>query len=166
MVNRTLALAAVLLLATACPKPACPPATPATGPAVDCGGGSAPMHGTVPGMEQENTSQTTVVVVEDRIYKGAEGNAAVKIEARFATRDQLIAAVDLRSSVGSFGGKTWTLADIAIDVSLNATGNGATLRVSGPKPLVTAYGDGFKARAGAVEATVIPLKVSVEGELK
>jgi len=82
------------------------------------------------------------VLVADRLYwfeSDGEGNQAYQICAKFYSQSQLADALRLDTTVGKYVDRSWTLADILVQVDLNANGNVATWMVSGPAPLILAY---------------------------
>lgn len=95
--------------------------------------GCAVNNALTPGREQ--------LMVADRLYyAGTEGNTALVISAKFLSRREQGDVINLRTAVGRYNNQTWTLGDILVKVDLNANGTTATWTVSGPSPLVQAYG--------------------------
>lgn len=91
------------------------------------------------------TPRRNEIVVADRLlYAGADGNAAQVISATFATRRELAEVLNLRTTVGRYNNQNWRLDDILVSVDLNADGTAATWTVSGPRPLIAAYGEKLK----------------------
>lgn len=84
------------------------------------------------------------ILVADRLYwfgSDGEGNQAYQICAKFYSQSQLADALRLDTTVGEYVDRLWTLADILVQVDLNANGNVATWMVSGPVPLILVYID-------------------------
>ncbi|HNW91984.1 MAG TPA: hypothetical protein PKM88_03630 [bacterium] len=99
--------------------------------------GCALTNSLTPGREQ--------LLVADRLYyAGADGNAAMVITAKFVSARERGEVINLRTAVGRFGNQVWVLGDILVNVDCNANGAVATWTVSGPRPLLTAYGDKLK----------------------
>ena len=111
-----------------------------------------------------SAGQHDVVLVADQFYwAGPEGNSGLEIVGKFKTEEILKQTFDLTKEVGEFNGKVWTLRQILLSVDFNATGNVATWKVCGPKPLVSNYLEALK-KDGSLfydfGATPITLKAS------
>ncbi|MCD4700974.1 MAG: hypothetical protein K8S24_03865 [Candidatus Aegiribacteria sp.] len=82
------------------------------------------------------------VLVADRLYwfeSDGKGNQAYHICAKFYSQSQLADVLRLDTTVGEYFGRSWTLADILVQVDLNANGNVASWIISGPAPLILEY---------------------------
>lgn len=82
------------------------------------------------------------MLVADQLYWwGSEGieNQAYQITAKFNSHSHLISVLRLDAPIGKFASKSWTLADILVQVDLNANGDVATWVISGPEFLTAAY---------------------------
>ena len=87
------------------------------------------------------------VLVADRLYwfgSDGEENQAYQIGAKFNLQSQLADVLRLDTNVGEYDGRSWTLADILVQVDLNANGNVASWTISGPAPLILAYIDNLQ----------------------
>jgi len=76
------------------------------------------------------------MLVADQLYwwdsEGIE-NQAYQITAKFNSQSHLISVLRLDAPIGKFASKSWTLADILVQVDLNANGDVATWVISGPE---------------------------------
>jgi hypothetical protein len=91
------------------------------------------------------TPRRNEIVVADRLrYAGEDGNAAYVISATFASRRELGEVLNLRTTVGRYNNQNWRLDDILVSIDLNRDGTAAAWTVSGPRPLLTAYGEKLK----------------------
>lgn len=87
------------------------------------------------------------VLVADRLYwfgSDGEENLAYHICAKFYTQSQLADVFRFDVTVGDYADRSWTLADILVQVDLNANGNVASWTVSGPVPLILVYIDNLQ----------------------
>ena len=87
------------------------------------------------------------VLVADRLYwfgSDGEENLAYHICAKFYTQSQLTDVLRLDTIIGKYADRSWTLADILVQVDLNANGNVASWMVSGPVPLILVYMDNLQ----------------------
>jgi len=81
-------------------------------------------------------------LVADRLYWfGSDGevNQAYRITAKFNSQSDLADVLRLNAVIGEFAGRSWTLADILVQVDLNANGYVASWMISGPEPLISSY---------------------------
>ena len=87
------------------------------------------------------------ILVADQLYwwgsKGGE-NQAYLITAKFNSQSQLASVLRFDAPIGQFADRSWTLADILVQVDLNANGDVATWIVSGPELLTAAYVDSLR----------------------
>jgi len=93
-------------------------------------------------VSQAQQNGDSPILVADQLYWwGQDGgeNQAYRIVAKFNSQPQLVSALRLDTTIGKFAGQSWTLADILVQIDLNANGNVATWIVSGPEFLTAAY---------------------------
>jgi len=86
-------------------------------------------------------------LVADQLYwfgSDGEENLAYQIVAKFYSQSQLADVLRLDTTVGEYSGRSWTLADILVEVDLNANGDVASWIVSGPASLISAYIDNLQ----------------------
>jgi len=112
-----------------------------------------------------------IVVCDQRYWVGPEGNRAVAVTAKFREGSQLARTLDLSRPIGELWGRSWTLADVLVDLDTNANGHVATWRVSGPTSIVSAYVENLTARAdtpnsGIYEFQVRTIEAQPTGEVE
>jgi hypothetical protein len=97
---------------------------------------------------QTSKAESTVFsfVADQYYWTGPEGNLGIEFVGKFQTEEKLIDTLNLVREIGTFKAKKypfnpsrWNLRDVLISTDLNASGNVATWRVSGPKPLLLSY---------------------------
>jgi hypothetical protein len=91
--------------------------------------------------QAQHDGDSPILVADQLYWWGLDGgeNQAYRIVAKFNSQPQLTSALRLDASIGKFAGRSWILADILVQIDLNANGNVATWIVSGPEFLTAAY---------------------------
>lgn len=81
------------------------------------------------------------VPVADQFYAWdcPEGNLGISISAKFNSRQQMEATLNLSKAIGTYQSKKWKLSMILVSANFNFNGDSATWEVSGPKPLLMRY---------------------------
>ena len=95
--------------------------------------------------ESQSLQETiSPILVADRLYwfgYDGEENQAYRIVAKFHSQSELADALRLDAGIGEYAGSSWTLANILVEVDLNANGYVASWMISGPAFLISAYID-------------------------
>lgn len=100
-------------------------------------------------LDRRDTAIPGVRVADRFFWTGPEGNLGLEIKARFQSQAMLERVLSPDMVIGSFNDKDsstlrdWPLREILVAVNLNTAETAAVWRVSGPRPLITAYADGL-----------------------
>lgn len=99
-------------------------------------------------MDRHEAALPGVRVADRFFWTGPDGNLGLELRASFESRKWLERVMRPDTVIGSFKDKNpphdyrdWTLREILVSVNLNTADAAAVWRVSGPRPLITAYAE-------------------------